>query len=308
VKNLRRAAIIFFGIFFISVSVIAVAAPGVTVRAEVDKKTVTIGDKIHFTVTVSAPKGVEVEFPEAKKKIGEFLVKDYDFSKKTFFGKNTFTGSYTMDTLNPARHAIPELKIKYRESGENEWKELGTEEISVEVESVLAKYPDESDIRDIKGPLGLPGRYRFLIYVLAGCLAALLAAAAFTYIIKRRAAKAAEKVSLLPHELAYERLRALKAKDLPGKGKIEEYYVELSNIARCYLEERFELRAPEMTTEEFMEGLKEEEKLSRAHKALLKEFLFHCDLVKFAKYGPSPNEMDLSFKSAEKLVDQTKEI
>jgi len=297
----------FLGIILISLIVNAAPAEGIGVKAEVDKDTAAIGENIRYTITVSFPKGVEVEFPAAGENIGEFPVKDSGFSKKTFFGKSTLTGHYILNTFKPGKYDIPPLTLKYRGPGETEWKEIRTEEIPVEVESVLAKYPDASDIRDIKGPMGLPSKYRFLIYVLIAALAALLAAGIFLFIRNRRLAKAAKIASSLPHEAAYERLRALKAKDLPGKGRIEEYYVELSNIARRYLEDRFNLRAPEMTTEEFLADLKEREKLSRAHKALLKEFLFHCDLVKFAKYGPSPNEMDLSFESAKKLVDQTKE-
>ena len=44
------------------------------------------------------------------------------------------------------------------------------------------------------------------------------------------------------------------------------------------------------------------------HKELLKEFLSHCDMVKFAKYGPTPLEMLDTFSSAEDLVEQTREI
>ncbi len=302
---------LFFSIFsllLISLPVNAARAEGIEVKAAVDKDIVTIGDKIRYAVTVSAPKGIEVEFPAIEANIGEFSVRDSGFSRKAFFGKITLINRYVLDAFKPGKYTMPELTIKYRRPGETEWKEVKTGEIPVEVESVLAKYPDASDIRDIKGPVGLPSKYTFLLYTLIAIIVALLAAATFMYIRNRRLAKAAEMASRLPHETAYERLRALKAKGLPGKGRIEEYYVELSNIVRCYLEDRFNLRAPEMTSEEFLSGLKEEEKLSRAHKALLKEFLFHCDLVKFAKYGPSPNEMDLSFESAEKLVDQTKEI
>ena len=82
--------------------------------------------------------------------------------------------------------------------------------------------------------------------------------------------------------------------------------VELSDIVRRYLENRFNLRAPEMTTEEFLNGVKDNKALSYEHKSLLREFLLHCDLVKFAKYEPPEKEADLSFKSAKELIDQTK--
>ncbi|MFC1480537.1 hypothetical protein ACFL5Y_03735 [Candidatus Omnitrophota bacterium] len=94
--------------------------------------------------------------------------------------------------------------------------------------------------------------------------------------------------------------------DLPGQGRIKEYYVRLSDIVRHYLEDRFSFRAPEMTTEEFMERVKNSSEMLKKHKELLGDFLSHCDMVKFAKYGPTSLEMLDSFQSAERLVDQTR--
>ena len=61
-----------------------------------------------------------------------------------------------------------------------------------------------------------------------------------------------------------------------------------------------------MTTEEFMIALKASPEVASEHKKLLKEFLSHCDMVKFAKYGPTPLEMVDSFNSALNLVEQTR--
>ncbi|MGB2706334.1 MAG: BatD family protein [Candidatus Omnitrophota bacterium] len=307
-KGTRHQTCLISVLILLSACVSAAQAQGLKVKAAVDKDTVTIGDKVRYTVTVSAPKGIEVEFSAIEGNIGDFTIRDSEFSKKSFFGKVTLMRRYVLETLKPGKHTIPPMAVKYRKKDETEWSEIKTEEIPVGVESVLAKYPDASDIRDIKGPVGLPGRYTFLVYLLMAAIAAAFARWAFLYMRKQRLAKTAEIAAKFPYEIAYERLRLLRAKGLPGKGRIEEYYVELSNIVRCYLEERFNLRAPEMTTEEFLAGLKEEEKLARAHKNLLKEFLSHCDLVKFARYGPTPSERDLSFESAKKLVDKTREV
>jgi hypothetical protein len=86
------------------------------------------------------------------------------------------------------------------------------------------------------------------------------------------------------------------------------YYVELSFIIRRYIEDRFDVRAPEMTTEEFLSKVKDMNVLSDEQKALLKNFLSYCDLIKFAKYGSTYEEMEASFESAKKFIGQTKEI
>ena len=73
-----------------------------------------------------------------------------------------------------------------------------------------------------------------------------------------------------------------------------------------YIENRFKLRAPEMTTEEFLDSLKQTDALTAKHKELLAEFLNLCDIVKFAKFGPSITEIEESFNSARRFVEETR--
>ena len=159
------------------------------------------------------------------------------------------------------------------------------------------------DIKDIKGPVYFPVDYFFLIVILS---IVGLSALGFliSYLLKKRARKRINPSPAPPrpaHDIAYEALDALKAKNLPRSGKIKEYYSELSDIVRRYLENRFDFRAPEMTTEEFLYSLRGSSELTGAHKNLLKQFLSHCDLVKFAKYGPTQIEIDESFNAAKKI-------
>ncbi len=66
--------------------------------------------------------------------------------------------------------------------------------------------------------------------------------------------------------------------------------------------------APERTTEEFLAEMIVTEKLAEDHKTLVGDFLEHCDMVKFAAYGPDSREIENSFNSAKRLVDETKEV
>jgi hypothetical protein len=66
------------------------------------------------------------------------------------------------------------------------------------------------------------------------------------------------------------------------------------------------LKAPEMTTEEFLSFLRNSDKLQTGHKELLRQFLNHCDMVKFARYAPAQNEIDESFRSAKRLIDESR--
>jgi len=165
---------------------------------------------------------------------------------------------------------------------------------------------DMTDIIDIKGPIDFPSK--ILPFLIAILILGILYGLYFLFKkLKKRKTLEKSIPPKLPHEIAYERLEELKNKDLVSKGRIGEFYTELSDIARHYLEDRFVLRAPEMTTEEFLIKLKNEQELNREQKSLLREFLSHCDMVKFAKYGPTIAEVTASFDSAKRLVDETKE-
>jgi hypothetical protein len=102
-----------------------------------------------------------------------------------------------------------------------------------------------------------------------------------------------------------EALRRLIDEDLVGKGDIQGFYYRLNAIVRQYIELRFDLMAPEMTTEEFMEALRRNNPLSPAHQVLLQNFLTACDPVKYARYAPAREEIEQVFNAARDLIDQT---
>ena len=106
-----------------------------------------------------------------------------------------------------------------------------------------------------------------------------------------------------PHERALQRLRSAPR---TTAAEIEAFYVEVSAVLRLYLEERFGLRAPERTTEEFLRELESGAALAREHRAELKQFLSQCDLVKFAAYRPSENDHLATFAIAEAFVERTR--
>jgi hypothetical protein len=79
----------------------------------------------------------------------------------------------------------------------------------------------------------------------------------------------------------------------------------VSDTARAYLEERFNFRAPERTTEEFLRELGGTDLLAKEQKESLGQFLQSCDLVKFAKYEPGEKELRELHGAAVKLVEET---
>jgi hypothetical protein len=110
---------------------------------------------------------------------------------------------------------------------------------------------------------------------------------------------------LKPHETALNALRDLLAKGWIESENAEPFYIELSSIIRRYLEDRFGLRAPERTTEEFIREATTSRFLSSDHQILTSEFLEQCDLVKFARYQAGREDMKNGYRAAERLVRET---
>ena len=83
------------------------------------------------------------------------------------------------------------------------------------------------------------------------------------------------------------------------------FCIAVSDALRAYLEERFDFRAPERTTEEFLLDLQNTARLNDAQKTFLSEFLTRCDLVKFARHEPSEAELRSLHSAALGLIEET---
>ncbi len=163
------------------------------------------------------------------------------------------------------------------------------------------------DIRDIQPPVSFPADY-LLLYLLSGVLALVAIFYLARFLIKRFKKAERKKVVVKPSwVVAYERLEELRGQNLPSEGKFKEYYTSLSFLVREYIENRFQIKAPDMTTQEFLKFLKDSGDFREENKKLLEDFLNSCDLVKFAKYGPTINETEESYISAKRFVNNTKE-
>lgn len=303
--NMKRAILALFIFFLPAFSLLARDNPiPFELKVFLSKDNVGIGEKIKYTIEVKTKKGVEVDFGEFDQEKSGFEIKDSGLKKSGFFSNKKLKQWYVLDSFKTGRHEIGFQPIKYKRAGQDDWQQIETDILDVTVYSALALAPDENDIRDIKGPISPGANLKKIILILLG-LAAAAAGGFYLYRFKKK--KDIESIHIpTADEIAYRALERLKAKEYPKAGLIKQYYAELSLIARHYLEGRFDLRAPEMTTEEFLHQLKSDNKLNSEQKSLLKDFLSHCDMVKFAKYGPTAQEIEESFQSAKRLIDQTR--
>jgi uncharacterized protein YggL (DUF469 family) len=160
------------------------------------------------------------------------------------------------------------------------------------------------DLRDVKPPVNVPWPLWIKSLVIVVSLAVLMAA---VYTFKKLRKKAKKDTVLSPWDMALREFNELMNKQLVASGHVKEHYAQLSQIVRTYIENRFELKAPEMTTEEFLISLNNTSRLTSDQKRLLREFLTQCDLVKFARYTPEVDEIQKSLDLAIKFVQETKQ-
>jgi hypothetical protein len=155
-------------------------------------------------------------------------------------------------------------------------------------------------VRDIRPPVEIPNDWAWLGWSLGAlALAAILFFAWRSWQRRRKAVPQTPPIP--PHIRARQKLReALRFLHDP-----REFCIRVSDTIRAYLEERFDFRAPERTTEEFLLELQATELLTQSQKASLGDFLQQCDLVKFARYEPSEPELNELHSCALRLVDET---
>ena len=277
-------------------------APSVSVS--VDRTEVTIGDPIRYTISVTAAAGVEVEIPLLGEQVGDFTVLDFgELPPRTENGQVVTGRWFRLTTFETGQHLLPGPTIRYRQHGQRE--RIDGNDVSITVISLLAEAGQNPELRDIKPPEVLPFDWRpYGLVAVAGLVLAGLGGGLFVYL--RRPAPAVAPAAPPASQVALEALRRLHAQGLIEKQQFETYYVGLSAIVREYLENGLNLRAPEMTTEEFLSAAARDRQLSAAQQERLAEFLSQADLVKFARHRPGLEESEVAYRAARRFVEETR--
>ncbi len=217
------------------------------------------------------------------------------------------TYRYKLEPFLSGTYSLPAFTFEFYDvnSPKDNKYELTTEPIDIEVTSLLGEQRAGLKISDIEGVVEIPVEPSYWwvwLFPAAGIVAGSI------FWLNRRSRQAKELVRIFKpaHEIAYDRLRALVKQDLVKAGKIKEFYERISDILRHYIEDRFNLKAPERTTEEFLVELTPANVLARPEQDRLGEFLQHCDLVKFAKYNPTIEQIQKTFDLVKDFIEMTK--
>ena len=297
---------------FLSVSLLIVAnlggfAQNATVKAVLDSQKILIGDQINLDLSVEFTHDTPITWPAFKDTITgqiEIVQSSIPDTIKKETGETIIHQRLVITSFDTGFIVLPSIKFIFNNDSSQT---LSTQELTIVVSDVTVEM--EEEIKDIKEPYDVPFNWKkWLLYGLIILLVLGLIVAAILLIRKRR--RKPEELLARPkpkrpaHEIALEKLEELRQKKLWQNDQTKQFYIELSDITREYIEFRFDVLALEMTTDETIWALKREG-LEELKMAPLKRLLQMSDLAKFAKYKPVSNENEQCFDIARMFVNST---
>jgi hypothetical protein len=248
------------------------------------------GATVRLTVTVEGGPQLEVEPPHLADVTDSWKQTPTEPTRTVVENHAVWRQTLPLEQAKPGVVPIPALKIRFRDSPSTTWEEVEWKDILREPRGL----PPPED------PLEKPVQ-SWLPWLLLG-LGALAVAVAY-WGLRRRLGSPSRP--LPPDQWALQELSRIETTALPVDGDAERYHVLLSNVVRRYLAERFQLRAPQQTTAEFLASVRQAPELSADQQTLLRDFLERCDLAKFARAATTPEECRRAAEIARTFVRQT---
>lgn len=285
---------------FLSLLSIAVwSQPKVTTSIDTVKN--KIGTEFKLSLKTNVDTLSKVKFPESKFFGALEVLESYKVDTVKKGDRYELIKKYGLTQFDSGKYTIPRIPIII--NGKTVYSDSLAIEISdVKVDTLKQKMFDIKDIATVKSPMGNWWIYVLVVIGLIG-LGFLI-----FYLLKNRKPKAKAEVIVYktPIEKATTLLQQLENKELWQKGAVKDYYSELTDIVRNYIEEEIKIPAMESTTSELIEGLRKaakQKKLKLSNDTVenLEKVLQQADLVKFAKVTP----MDYEIEEDKKRISNT---
>ncbi|MGC4040833.1 MAG: hypothetical protein QM710_08660 [Flavobacterium sp.] len=251
-----------------------------------------VGAEFKLTLKTDVDTLSKVKFPESKSFGALEVIQSYKIDTVKNGGRYELIKNYGLTQFDSGKYIIPKIPVLI--NGKMVFSDsIKIEVNNVKVDTLKQKMYDIKNITMVEKPLGT-----WWIYILI--LLAIAVAGFFVYkFIKKRQSepKVEEVVYKSPIEKATTLLQQLERKELWQKGEIKNYYSELTDIARNYIEEEIHIPAMESTTSELILGLRnaaKQKKLKLSGETVenLERVLMQADLVKFAKVKPLDFEIE----------------
>ncbi len=289
---------IFYILLFIS-TIIFAQKP--MVKAEIDTTNIRIGEQFQLKISVDETQNVII--PKIQLKGLEVID-----STRIDTIKNSLIRRYILTGFDSGAFYIPQQQIFVKNQA------FLTDSLLINIATIaidttkLKKFP----IKSIKKEPYTFDDFRIYIYLILAILA-IIGFWIYWFVIRKR--KETEDAptyrTLPPFEEAILRLNELDEKLLWQNNKIKEYYSELTEIVRGYIERELKVPALENTTDEVLAMIKDFKNLdsietSKETIKKLKDLLREADLVKFAKSKPLAIEIEDDRRDAEFIIGHLK--
>lgn len=288
-------------VIFILLILAVVSHAQVQVTASVDSTKILIGGRSHYFITVYAPKGTKISFPEFNNKkeiVPDVEVLSARSDTADANGKIRIRRIYTITAWDAKRYTLPVQNVIVGVAT----KTTGNVTLDVQavpVDTVKSTPMPPDDIQKV------PFSWGEWVPVISVIVLALILICFVFYLYRNlchkkngRALKKARALSY--YEQAKHDLSEIAAnKMLYAEQKA--YYTDVTNVLRKYISQRYNINALEMTSHEILESMKDVCDVSE-----LKVVFNTADLVKFAKYSTDANDMTYYLDSIVHFIDSTK--
>lgn len=278
--------------------------PGIEIETSVDRAEIYIGDLINYKVSIKYDSTYELIPPPLGSNLGAFDVKDYQSDVLTRLPDGRFQSdnNFVLSTFTTGDYVIPPIPVIFN-LPDGSRKALLSDVVPIKVLSMLGNAEDSTDIKPLKAQHEFE-RDMLPYYLYGGGLLLLVIIIALLLWMKfKKKREEQEPLDLRPAwEVAFEKLAFLKQRNLPQEGRFKEYYTELTDILRTYVERMHRVNALDMTTEEFLAafgGLDLPPELLD----ITRELLTHADLVKFAKLMPAEERAESDFDDTHGVIE-----
>jgi hypothetical protein len=262
------------------------------VTTSVDTTKNKIGAEFKLTIKTDVDTSSKVKFPEAKNFGALEVIHSYKIDTVRNGARYELIKKYGLTQFDSGKYTIQRIPVLI--NGKPFFSDSIKVEVNdIQVDTLKQKMYDIKDIAEVESPIGT-----WWIYILIFFALGIAGYFIYQFIKKRQNQPKAEVIVFKsPIEKATTLLQQLEIKELWQKGEIKDYYSELTDIARNYIEEEINIPAMESTTSELIDGLRKaakQKKLKLSNETVenLEKVLKQADLVKFAKVKPLDFEIE----------------
>ena len=287
-------------------------AQRIKATASIDSTHILLGDQVKLFLEIDHPKSVDVIFPNVPDTLVQYIevlsrseVDTFELDDETYQKQ---IQSFLITSFDSGSYRIPPLWFKI---------DLNDRLDSIPTNGLtLNVYSMEIDTTrgptDIKYPYDAPVTLKEVIPYILGAILILAILFFIFYAIRRR--KNNQPIFVLPkkpkepaHIIALRELDRIKKEKIWQQGKTKQYYSEVTETLRKYIEDRFEIPAMEQTSDETIESFRKQKGLLKDKTfANLSQMLKLADLVKFAKYQTTPDDDNMTLVNAYFFINDTK--